>query len=240
MDNLTPLFIALTGIAVLLQAGVLVAIFVVLRQTSKRMEALATEVKTKVLPAITQAEALLTEVRPKVETIAEQVQETAIMVRNEVERVDATVHDVVDRARLQIIRADELLTRTLDRVERTSDIVQRTVVSPVRQLSGLMQGLTAGLEFFFGRGRRNGGGREGEGLCPRMRCSSRASSCHHCGQLLMTSYPQPCSALHFLRLYCCRSPTISLLTVILIFAFVPVFAQDKTVWTDEEKPIVEQ
>jgi hypothetical protein len=167
MDNLTPLFIALTGIAVLLQAGVLVAIFVVLRKTSTRMEALATEVKTKVLPAITQAEALLTEVRPKVENIAEQVEEVATMVRNEVERVDATVHDVVDRARLQIIRTDELFTRTLDRVERTSDIVQRTVVSPVRQLSGLMQGLTAGLEFFFGRGRRNGGGREGRRPVPQ-------------------------------------------------------------------------
>lgn len=160
MENLTPLFIALTGIAVLLQAGVLIAIFVVLRKTSANMEALANEVKTKVLPTITQAEALLTEIRPRVEAIAEQVQETTTLVHNQVERVDATVHDVVDRARLQIIRTDELFTRTLDRVERTSDIVQRTVVSPVRQISGLMQGITVGLEFLFGRGRRNGGSRE--------------------------------------------------------------------------------
>jgi hypothetical protein len=160
MENLTPLFIALTGIAVLLQAGVLIAIFVVLRKTSTNMEALANEVKTKVLPTITQAEALLTEIRPRVEAIAEQVQETTTLVHNQVERVDATVHDVVDRARLQIIRTDELFTRTLDRVERTSDIVQKTVVSPVRQISGLMQGVTVGLEFLFGRGRKNGGSRE--------------------------------------------------------------------------------
>ncbi len=160
MENLTPLFIALTGIAVLLQAGVLIAIFVVLRKTSTNMEALANEVKTKILPTITQAEALLTEIRPRVEAIAEQVQETSTLVHNQVERVDATVHDVVDRARLQIIRTDELFTRTLDRVERTSDIVQKTVVSPVRQISGLMQGVTVGLEFLFGRGRKNGGSRE--------------------------------------------------------------------------------
>lgn len=167
MENLTPLFIALTGIAVLLQAGVLVAIFLVLRKTSTKMEALATEVKTKVLPTIAQAEAMLTEIRPKVAAIAEQVQESTAMVRDEVERVDATVHDVVDRARLQIIRADEMFTRTLDRVERTSDIVQKTVISPVRQISGLMQGLTVGLEFFFGRGRKNGGGREGRRPVPQ-------------------------------------------------------------------------
>ncbi len=75
--------------------------------------------------------------------------------------MDATVNDVVDRARLQVIRADELFSRTLDRVEQTSEMVQKTVVSPVRQLSGIMQGITVGLEFLFaGRGRKNGGGRE--------------------------------------------------------------------------------
>jgi peroxiredoxin len=56
----------------------------------------------------------------------------------------------------------------------------------------------------------------------------------------MTSYPQPRSALHFLYLYGSRSPTIPLLTVILIFLSIPVLAQDKTVWSDREKPIVEQ
>jgi len=161
MENLTPLFIALTGIAVLLQAGVLVAIFVVLKKTSAKMEVLAEEVKVKALPTIAQAEAMLTEIRPKVEAIAEQVQDSTAMVRDQVERVDAAVNDVVDRARLQIIRADELFTRTLDRVERTSDIVHKTVISPVRQISGLMQGVTVGLEFLFGgRGGRNGGSRE--------------------------------------------------------------------------------
>jgi hypothetical protein len=111
---------------------------------------------------------MLTELRPNVEAIAEQVKETTTIVRNEVERVDATVNDVVDRARLQIIRADELFTRTLDRVERTSDIVQKTVISPVRQVSGLMHGLTAGLEFLFAhRGRRNGGSRESRRPVPQ-------------------------------------------------------------------------
>jgi hypothetical protein len=85
-----------------------------------------------------------------------------------VERVDATVSDVVDRTRLQIIRADDLLTRTLDRVEETSEMVHKTVVSPVRQVSGLIQGVTAGLEFFLaGRGRRNGGSRESRRAVPQ-------------------------------------------------------------------------
>jgi hypothetical protein len=75
-------------------------------------------------------------------------------VKAQLTRIDATVGDVLDRTRLQVIRADELLSRTMDRVEETSEMVHRTVISPVRQVSGLVQGLSAGVEYFFGQRRR--------------------------------------------------------------------------------------
>jgi len=154
-------FVALTGIAVLLQAGILAAMYVAMRKSSQRMEALATEVKAKVLPTVEQAHEVLSEIRPRLQVIAANLEETSKIVRSQVQRSEAAVNDVVDRARLQVIRADELLTRTMDRVEQTSDMVHKTVVSPVRQLSGLMQGITVALEFLLGgRSRRNGGGRE--------------------------------------------------------------------------------
>jgi hypothetical protein len=160
MDKLT-VFIALTGLAVLMQAGVLLAMYIAMRKSGERMESLAAEIKTKVMPTVEQAHELLTITRPKLELIIDNVEGVTTLIRSEVQRVDATVNDVVDRARLQVIRADELLTRTLDRVEQTTDMVQKTVVSPVRQISGLMQGITAALEFFFAsRSRRNGGNRE--------------------------------------------------------------------------------
>ncbi|MGB8060942.1 MAG: hypothetical protein WCF26_03535 [Candidatus Sulfotelmatobacter sp.] len=160
MDKLT-VFIALTGIAVLLQAGVLMAMYFTMRKSGKRMEALASEMKTKVMPTVEQAQQMLTEMRPKLEAIVDNLEGATTVIRSQIQRVDATVTDAMDRARLQIIRGDELLTRTIDRVEQTSDMVQKTVVSPVRQLSGLMQGITVGLEFLFGgRNRRNGGSRE--------------------------------------------------------------------------------
>jgi hypothetical protein len=155
MDKLTW-FILLTGIAVALQAGVLLAMYLAMRKSSERMEALAAEVKTKVLPTVEQVNGILTDLRPKVEVIVENLEGATAVIRSQVERVDATVNDVVDRARLQIIRGDELLSRTLDRVEQTSEVVQRTVVSPVKHLTGLVQGITVGLEFLFSRGRRNG------------------------------------------------------------------------------------
>ena len=168
MENLTPIFIALTGAAVLLQAGLLAAMYLAMRKTSTRLEALADEVKTKALPTIESAQALMTDLSPKLQVIADNLAETTSAVREQVQRVDATVNDVVDRARLQVIRADDLLSRTLDRVEETSDIVHRTVVSPVRQFSGLIQGVTTGIEFLLGHlGRRNGRTRDARRPVPQ-------------------------------------------------------------------------
>ena len=160
MESLTPLFIALTGAAVLLQAGLLAAMYLAMRKTSTRMEALAEEVKTKALPTLETTQSMLAEIRPKVEIIADNLMETSALVRDEVQRIDAAVNDVVDRARLQVIRADDMLTRTLDRVEETSEIVQKTVTSPVRHVSGVIKGVTAGVEVLLGTRRKNGRSRD--------------------------------------------------------------------------------
>jgi len=160
MDKMT-LFVALTGIAVALQAGVLLAMYLGMKKSGERMQALADDVKTKIMPTVVEAQEMMSHMRPKLEVIVDNMEDATTVLRGQIQRVDATVNDVIDRARLQVIRADELFSRTLDRVEQTSDMVHKTVVSPVRQISGLMQGITVGLEFLFGgRGRRNGGARE--------------------------------------------------------------------------------
>lgn len=160
MDKMS-VFVALTGAAVLLQAGVLLAMYIAMRKSTQQFQELATDVKTKLMPTVELTQEMITTLRPKVETIVDNMADTTTTLRSEVKRMDATVNDVIDRARLQVIRADELMSRTLDRVEQTSDMVHETVVSPVRQISGLVQGITVGLEFLFaGRARRNGGRRD--------------------------------------------------------------------------------
>ncbi|MBZ5683025.1 MAG: hypothetical protein LAO24_23285 [Acidobacteriia bacterium] len=168
MENLTTLFIAITGAAVLLQAGLLAAMYLAMRKSSARMESIANEVKAKALPTLESAQKLLTEINPKLQVIADNLEDTTTTLRDQVHRVDATVTDIVDRSRLQVIRADELLSRTLDRVEQTTDLVHKTVVSPVRQVSGILHGITAGIEFLLGnRGRRNGDSRESRRPVPQ-------------------------------------------------------------------------
>jgi hypothetical protein len=157
MDYL-PIFIGVTAAAVVIQAGILVAMYLAIRQSAARMEVLASDVRTKVLPAAETVHSMLVEFRPHLQTLVTNVSESSTMVRSQIERLDATVSDAVDRARLQVIRADELLGRTLDRVENTTNLVHQTVVSPVWQIAGLVQGITSGLEFLMGAKRRSRNG----------------------------------------------------------------------------------
>ena len=153
MDNWLIAFTGVTAAAVLLQAGILFGMYFAMRKTSAKVEALAEEVKTKVLPTAELAHSMMEELRPKIVTVVDNVSTSTTMLRTQMERVDATLTDIVDRTRLQVIRADEFVNSTMDKLEETREAVQRTVVSPVRHISGFMHGVTAGVEAFFGRKR---------------------------------------------------------------------------------------
>ena len=80
MDYL-PIFIGCTAAAVVIQAGILVAMYLAVRQTTARLETLATDVRTKILPAAEIAHSMLVEFRPLLQTVVGNVAESSTMVR---------------------------------------------------------------------------------------------------------------------------------------------------------------
>jgi hypothetical protein len=155
MNNLLIVFIVVTAVAVSIQAGILVGLFLTVRKSAEKMEALATDITSKTLPKMESVLAMMVELRPKIEVLTENVSESSTLVRNQLGRIDATLTDALDRTRLQVIRADELLNRTMDKVEETSDAVHRTVISPLRQVNGLMAAISTGVDVFLGQKRRH-------------------------------------------------------------------------------------
>ena len=147
--DLITAFIVIAAVAIVIQACILIAMYLAMRKSTARMEALANEVKAKVIPTAEMVQTTLTDLRPKIQAIAENISHSSTIIRGQMERMDATLNDVIDRTRLQVIRADEMLGRTLDKVEETTDAVHRTVTSPVRKLSGVMAGVSAGVEYFL-------------------------------------------------------------------------------------------
>ena len=153
-DNLLIAFIAVTAFAVMLQALIMVALYLAVRKSAAKMEALTTEVSSA-MPTVGTVQSMLVELRPKLEVMSTNFSESSTLVRNQLGRIDATLTDALDRTRLQVIRADELLNRTMDKVEETSEVVHKTVISPLRQVNGLMSAISTGVEVFLGHKRRH-------------------------------------------------------------------------------------
>jgi methyl-accepting chemotaxis protein len=151
------------GVGIAIEIVLFIAILMVVRRSAKRMETLADEVQRRALPTLDAAQELLTNTKPKIEEIISHAAESTATLRLQIDKLDTTVSDIVDRTRLHVIRADNLVGRTLDRVEETTEMVHTTVVSPIRQISGVLQGVTAGIASLLGRHGKageNGGHRD--------------------------------------------------------------------------------
>jgi len=85
---------------------------------------------------------------------------------------------VMDRAVFASDSCRRNATRTFDRVEHTSDVVTRTVGVPrCGQVTGIVRGVTAGVEFLLGnRGRKNGARGLPRRPVPQERCSSKPTT----------------------------------------------------------------
>jgi methyl-accepting chemotaxis protein len=172
MDDKLTVYIAVLTACLVLQTIVIVAAALVMLKLRSRLEGMAGRLEearsllqTRVLPAIDDAKAMQQEIkaflevaRPKIETLLDNASRISTTTRASVERMETTFNDAIDRVRLQVIRGDEMLTRTMDRIEETSEKVQHTVMSPVRQVSGIVHALSTGFGSYFQQKRRRNGG----------------------------------------------------------------------------------
>ncbi len=165
MDEKLTIFIAVTAAAVVLQALMMGAVYLTLRKLSAHLKLATDEVKAEVFPLLENGKALQADIKriletsaPKVELVLDNAAAITTTAHAGIGRAETTLNDMLDRARLQVIRADDMVTRTLDTVEDTTERVAHTVTSPVKHASGLVQGITAGVGAYFGQKRQRPGG----------------------------------------------------------------------------------
>jgi hypothetical protein len=153
-ETVLTAFVVVAALAIVIQAGILAGMFFAMKKTSARMEDVAKKVEDRALPVLDSAKMILDDSGPRLKEITANMAEISTRLRGQAERMDATFSDLVDRTHLQVIRVDELVSRTLDKVEETTEMVQTTVVTPVKQMSAIMQGLSAGIGSYLARRRK--------------------------------------------------------------------------------------
>ena len=134
-------FVVVTAIAVVIQMGVLVALFVSVRKTSAQVLTLADSIERRAVPALDAANSILVDSRGRMTEMVANLAAISSSLRSQVDRFDSTFSDAMERTQLQVIRADNLVTRTMDHVEETTEVLHEGVITPVRRMAGLVRPL---------------------------------------------------------------------------------------------------
>jgi hypothetical protein len=144
-------FVAMVAVAMLTQAAVFVAAAIGAAKARKRVIAIAEEIRLKALPLIDKAHGLVQDLHPKINVITDNLVETSHIVRAKAQEFDSTVSDVNQKTRAQAARVDDMVTSVLNTTAHVASTIQKGVQIPVREFSGLMNGLKAGLDVLVGR-----------------------------------------------------------------------------------------
>ena len=145
------IFTAVTAIAVLIQAGVLLGMFIVMRKAMVKVMRVVDEA----LPAISASKELLEDIGPKLKTATANLTEVSETVRHEAKYVSETVDEVLAKVNTQLNRVDRIVTSTFDAVDHVTGSVEGALSSSGRRFSGVIHGVKTGVEVFFGSKRRS-------------------------------------------------------------------------------------
>jgi methyl-accepting chemotaxis protein len=147
-SHIITVFVVVAAVALVVQMGVLFALYRALRQTSERMEGIAGRLEQQATPVLATASAILEDARPKLAEITTNLAETSASVRAHVAQVGEATGEIVERARMQAVRLDEFIVNAAHKVEATSELLQNKVFSPMRRVRAILTALNAGMSFF--------------------------------------------------------------------------------------------
>jgi hypothetical protein len=159
MESWLPYFVVVTAAAVVLQAIVLIALFVQLRRTATRVEETITELNARISPVLARVQVLVEDISPRVSGIVSDAAELTRLARGQAQKVDRILTETMERLRLQLIHVDQILTGAMEAVEETGSRLRQTIWGPVVKATAIIRGVQSGLEFL--RAARHGN-RSGE------------------------------------------------------------------------------
>jgi hypothetical protein len=94
---------------------------------------------------VNSARSLVEDLTPKVKHIASNLVEVSDILRSEAQHITVSVSDVVERTHQQAARMDHIVSSTLNGIGHATAAVQEGITAPIRHLSGVLEGLRAGL-----------------------------------------------------------------------------------------------
>jgi len=155
MEQNTGLTVALilVALAVLMQGGAMVGIWLALRKVPGQIESVRSDVKQRLDPLTQSALEIINNSREPLRTITANLAEISSILRDRTTSADQLAAELLDKSRSQIVRVDQMVTDLVEKIETTADTVQKGVLGPIQEVSAVVKGVRSGLEFLFSRRR---------------------------------------------------------------------------------------
>ena len=140
------IFTAVTSVGVLIQAFVLLSMFFAVKKTTEEVHVLTDQLKQHLIPTLATTRNLVEDISPKAKVAASNLVEASSVLRSQAEHLNQTVGQVANMAQAQAERIDGIATSVLDGVAQATVAVQHGIASPLKQITGVLNGLRAGMD----------------------------------------------------------------------------------------------
>jgi len=144
---------AVTSIGILIQACVVIAIFIAGRKAITKVTELVDEAREHLSPVLATSRSLLEDVSPKIKVITSNLTEVSATIRHQSTHINSAVDEIVDRSRNQAARVDGIVSGTLDGINNATASIQEGISTPVRKVTGFVNGVRAALDVLLQRAR---------------------------------------------------------------------------------------
>lgn len=151
MQTTIEIFSIITAVALVVQVGILTALFLQLKRTTESMNKTVSDLNARVGPILTRTQLLLDDTQPKIANLVEDASQIVYIARGQAQKMDRLMTEATDRMRGQMVRADRILTGTLEAVEDAGFAVRRNFMGPVQKASAIVQGIKIGLDVLRSR-----------------------------------------------------------------------------------------
>jgi hypothetical protein len=155
-------FSIVAAIALVVQVGILIGLFLQLKRTTESINRMVNDLHTRMGPILTRTQILLDDTQPKITSLVDDASHVVYLARVQAQKMDKIFTEASDRLRGQLVRADRILSGTLEAVEDAGTQVRRSFLGPVQKVSAIVHGIKIGLDVL--RSRRSHSESSGDGL----------------------------------------------------------------------------
>lgn len=151
MQTAIEIFSIIAAVALVVQVGILTALFLQLKRTTESINKTVNDLNARVGPILTRTQLLLDDTQPKIANLVEDASQIVYMARGQAQKMDRLMTEATDRMRGQLVRADRILTGTLEAVEDAGFSMKKNFMGPVQKASAIVQGIKIGLDVLRSR-----------------------------------------------------------------------------------------